>query len=163
MGLLSWLGMPFARCQTKTLREQYDASARMFDLRVKLVNDDWLLAHGLWVSHRTLLGALIEINGFPEVCRVLLTYEGSETDAAFRRFCEMTDGIESGFLTTRFVYIAVKKPKWKIVRMIDKRDCPVQGFTLINGWRKLLPVPWLWQRFRKQNVSANKWVLVDFL
>ena len=163
MGWLSWLGTPFARCQTKTLREQYDAGARLFDLRVKLVNDDWHLAHGLWVSRRTLLGTLIEINGYPEVCRVILTYEGSEKDRAFRRFCEMTDGIESGFKMLRFVYISVKKPTWKILRMIDRRSCPEQGFTPITGWRKLLPVPWLWAQFFKRKPAPNKWVLVDYL
>ena len=172
-GLLSWIGLPFAKCQTKTIREQYEAGARMFDLRVKLVNDDWHLAHGLWVSHRTLLGTLIEINDFPEVCRVMITYEGSDKDKAFRRFCEMTDGIESGFLTTRFVYIAVKKPTWEILRMIDRRSQPEQGFVPITGWRKLLPIPWLWHVIRSLryfrgtaatlDVNTSKWRLVDFL
>lgn len=188
--LLSWLGWPFARCQGKTLREQYDAGARMFDLRVKLYNHDWYLAHGAWHSRRTLLGALLEINDYPEVCRVILTYEGSRHDAAFARFCEMTDGIEHAFSTLRFVYIAVKRPKWAFVRVIDKRSYPVQGFVPITGWRRLLPVPWVWYFVRSlrywrfatfgpdgptfgagaPTFGANaptedtkKWVLVDFL
>ena len=181
--LLSWLGWPFARCQGKTLREQYEAGARMFDLRVKLYKDDWYLAHGAWRSRRTLLGALLEINDYPEVCRVILTYEGSRHDAAFARFCEMTDGIEHAFSTLRFVYIAVKRPKWAFVRVIDKRSYPVQGFVPITGWRRIMPIPWIWHFVHTlryfcfatfgagaptfgadaPTLDTKKWVLVDFL
>ena len=40
-GFLSWIGTPFARTQRKTLREQYEAGCRMFDIRVKLVDGEW--------------------------------------------------------------------------------------------------------------------------
>ena len=155
----------------------------MFDLRVKLYKDDWYLAHGAWRSRRTLLGALLEINDYPEVCRVILTYEGSRHDAAFARFCEMTDGIEHAFSTLRFVYIAVKRPKWAFVRVIDKRSYPVQGFMPITGWRRIMPIPWIWHfvlslRYfccatfgagaptfgaNAPTEETKKWVLVDFL
>lgn len=34
-GLLSWFATPFARCQSKSIKEQYDAGCRWFDIRVK--------------------------------------------------------------------------------------------------------------------------------
>ena len=36
-GLLSIIGTPFARTQSKTIKEQYDTGCRMFDIRVKLI------------------------------------------------------------------------------------------------------------------------------
>ena len=75
-GLLSWLGTPFARCQTKTIREQYEAGCRFYDLRVCTYGDDWYLCHGLWLSRRTLLGVLVQLSRYPERCNVILTYEG---------------------------------------------------------------------------------------
>ena len=33
----SWILTPFARCQGKTIKKQYEAGCRLFDIRVKLV------------------------------------------------------------------------------------------------------------------------------
>ena len=162
-GLLSWLGTPFARCQSKTIREQYEAGCRFYDLRVRAYGDDWYLCHGLWRSRRTLLGVLVQLSRYPERCNVILTYEGSKNDTDFGRFVEMTDGIERAFRHINFVYTAVKRPKWEILREIDKGNFPRQGFMPIIGWRCLLPFPWLWAQFCQKNRDTNKWVLVDFL
>ena len=34
-GFLSWLVTPFAKTQSKTIKEQYEAGCRMFDIRIK--------------------------------------------------------------------------------------------------------------------------------
>lgn len=36
---------PWGKCQNKTLKEQYDAGVRYFDVRVKIINDKWHLVH----------------------------------------------------------------------------------------------------------------------
>ena len=162
-GLLSWLGTPFARCQTKTIREQYEAGCRFYDLRVCTYGDDWYLCHGLWLSRRTLLGVLVQLSRYPERCNVILTYEGSRNDTDFGRFVEMTDGIETAFRHINFVYTAVKCPKWEILRAIDKGNFPRQGFTPITGWRRLLPLPWVWHKLSRRRKIDGKNVLIDFL
>lgn len=162
-GLLSWLGTPFARCQTKTIREQYEAGCRFYDLRVRVYGGDWYLCHGLWMSRRTLLGVLVQLSRYPERCNVILTYEGSKNDTEFGRFVEMTDGIERAFRHINFVYTAVKRPQWEILRAIDKGNFPRQGFTPITGWRKLLPLPWVWHKLSRRREIDGKNVLIDFL
>ena len=77
-GFLSWLVTPFARTQSKTIKEQYNAGCRMFDIRVKLINNKWCCAHGIWYTKRTAEDILKEINNFPETCYVTLTYEGND-------------------------------------------------------------------------------------
>ena len=52
-GFLSWLITPFAKTQSKTIKEQYDVGCRMFDIRVKLINNEWYCAHGIWRTKRT--------------------------------------------------------------------------------------------------------------
>lgn len=92
-GLLSILGTPFARTQSKTIREQYEAGCRMFDSRVKLFDKDWCCAHGLWKSERLALDILREINSFSEKCYVTLTYEGNSKKKA--EFVEFVNHIKS--------------------------------------------------------------------
>ena len=59
-GILSWLGTPFAKTQSKTIKEQYEAGCRMFDIRVKLIDNEWYCAHGLWRTKRTAYDKLEE-------------------------------------------------------------------------------------------------------
>ena len=75
-GLLSLIGTPFARTQSKTIKEQYEAGCRMFDIRLKLCGKEWRCAHGLWKSKRLAEDIIKEINSFTDTCYVTLTYEG---------------------------------------------------------------------------------------
>lgn len=43
MRLIAWT----ARCQSATIREQYEAGARCFDLRIKFSDGELMIAHGL--------------------------------------------------------------------------------------------------------------------
>ena len=76
-GFLSFLVSPFAKTQSKTIQEQYDAGCRSFDIMVR--EDEWGVyrcAHGLWTSRRSATEILSEINSFQEPCQVCVTYEG---------------------------------------------------------------------------------------
>ena len=174
-GLLSWLGTPFSKCQRKTIREQYEAGARYFDLRAAWRDGEWRCAHGLWTSRRTLADILTEINGYDEPCKVILTYEGGEDEPNFIAFKAEVEDIVRDYLYIQFQYFAVKLPKWRIWKKVGK-NYPVQGFVPIEGWRRLLPVPWIWHfilslRYRRcatfgagaPTEETKKYVLVDFL
>ena len=76
----SWLLTPFARWQSKTIKQQYKAGCRMFDIRVKWVYDSWRCAHGAWYTKRSAASILNDINLFPEKCYVSVTYEGRLKD-----------------------------------------------------------------------------------
>lgn len=51
-GILSFIGIPFAKTQSKTIDEQYKACCRYFDIRVKKTKRGWICAHGLQQSKR---------------------------------------------------------------------------------------------------------------
>ena len=162
LDLLSYIGIPFARCQSKTITQQYRAGARYFDLRVKWYCGEFHIAHGLWLSLRTLTGILDEISDFPETCHVILTYEGKDSDKEYLHFMRSALLLPGRYPKIEWEYFAIKKPKWRIIRM-DGKNYPEQGFIPLTGWRCLLPFPWLWAQFCRRNRDTNKWVLVDFL
>ena len=75
-GFLSFLVSPFAKTQSKSIQEQYDAGCRSFDIRVR--EDElgvYRCAHGLWMSKRNATEILSEINSFPEPCQVVLLFK----------------------------------------------------------------------------------------
>ena len=67
--------IPFAKTQSKTLQEQYDAGCRLFDIRVKLHRGQWKCAHGIWITKRTAYDIFEQLNTFKGAI-VNITYEG---------------------------------------------------------------------------------------
>ena len=62
-GFLSFLVTPFAKTQSKTIKEQYDTGCRSFDIRVRKDKDGvFRCAHGLWMSKRSATEILSEVN-----------------------------------------------------------------------------------------------------
>ena len=61
-GFLSWLVTPFAKTQSKTIKEQYEAGCRMFDIRARYAAGAWRCAHGVWTSVRDVYSILHEIS-----------------------------------------------------------------------------------------------------
>lgn len=174
--LLSWIMIPFSRTQSKTIRQQYEAGCRMFDLRCRFDRDGISLrgAHGLFVTDRQITDILEEIDSFPEPCYVSLTYEGV-----------LDRNKEAMFKTAVGVYKAVhKRIKWGDIaaKYKDRKDiivdwiniCPAeqwdrtrQGFVPLNGktWQTYLPIPWLWKKIYhdKPKFDEDVFTFVDFL
>lgn len=167
--------VPFAKTQSKTIKEQYEAGCRSFDIRLKHHFGAWRCAHGLWFTKRTAMDILNEINEFPEKCQVCLTYEGTSNNVPdFTHFI--------GILKTTFTNIiygssAIKygkegMKKFKIKYEIldapqDGYEGGVQGFLPLDGrsWHTFLPIPWLWDKLYKRPHQFNeeKFTYVDFL
>lgn len=79
-GLLSLLVAPFTRTQRKSIRQQYEAGCRWFDIRVRLIGSNWRCCSGAWTAQRTALSILHEIDDFDERCYVRLTCDRMLTD-----------------------------------------------------------------------------------
>jgi hypothetical protein len=78
-----WL-RPFnflCKCQDKTLKEQYDAGARSFDLRFAKYRGEWYAAHGAMLYGKKLFTALWDL---------YYLSVGSKEPAYFRVLCEDT-------------------------------------------------------------------------
>ena len=173
-GFLSWLVIPFAKTQSKTIKQQYDAGCRMFDIRVKLIDNEWHCAYGIWHTKRNVEDILNEINNFSDTCYVTVTYEGN-SDNLFE-YTIFIDRIQKKFnniiwggigikyrkdahlLNVKFDYIQPYPSDWPVTR---------RGFIPLDGssWHILLPLPWLWKKiyYNKPVFFNNIYTFVDFL
>ena len=176
-GFLSFLVSPFAKTQSKTIKEQYDAGCRSFDIRVR--EDEWGVyrcAHGLWMSKRNATEILSEINSFPDPCQVCVTYEGCIDDSAyyglFEYYCEWCKNAYFNIIWGKF---CIKYDKRNSVKVSYDEVLPedrnyeggIQGFLPLDGrsWHTYIPIPWLWDRLyhRPHTFNADKFTYVDFL
>lgn len=161
-GLLSLLVTPFSKCQIKTLKEQYDAGCRYFDIRYKWSDDrqTWVCAHGLWESKKDLYDVLKEINSFGD-CYVMLTCESGEA----MDNTEMCATL-SHFPCIKFTSFNAKHPEWKVIRSIHAVPS-VSKFKILDWqtWHTLIPIPWLWKKvyYDKPEFNEDTFTMVDFL
>ena len=161
-GILSFLVAPFSKCQSKTLKEQYEAGCRYFDIRYKWSEEQfgWVCAHGLWESKRNLYEVLNEINSFGD-CYVMMTCESGEPMLDAR-----IDVLIKMFTNIKFTSFNVKHPEWKVVRSINPVPS-VSKFKILDWstWHTLLPIPWLWKKvyFDKPEFNEDIFTMVDFL
>ena len=173
-GFLSWLITPFAKTQSKTIKEQYEAGCRMFDIRVKLIDNKWYCAHGIWHTKRNAEDILEEINGFSDTCYVTVTYEGNSdnlfeyttfVDRIRNKFTNIIwggigikYGKDANLLNVKFDYIQPYPSNWPA----NKR-----GFIPLDGTscHILLPIPWLWKKiyYNKPIFDNTIYTFVDFL
>lgn len=171
-GLLSWLLTPFARCQSKTIREQWEAGCRLFDLRARTDEAGILrLAHGLWVAKRSLASILEELDQIAyEDCWIGLTWEGrSESEEEDKMWIDLASYmLEGRTRNLKLAWIAVKKPVWRTLKIGSGYPGHVQVFHGISPehwWTMLLPVPRFWKQVwtYKKDVPAEKFVVDDFI
>lgn len=173
-GILSWLVTPFAKTQSKSIKEQYEAGCRMFDIRVKLVGNEWKCAHGCWHTERTAEDIISEIDKFADKCYVALTLEGDYEQVYL--FSGFVAHLKTFYKHIHWGGVAVKygegshllKVKYDYVEPYPK-DWPsnVRAFLPLDGstWHILIPIPWLWKKIYHNKVEFNNKVYkyVDFL
>lgn len=172
-GLLSFIGTPFAKTQSKTIKQQYEVGCRMFDIRVKLFNGVWRCAHGLWQSKRLAIDIIREINSFDDTCYVTLTYEGNSKHK--KEFIDFVEKIQEEFTNIHWGGIAIKygegsnlfNPKYDYIKRGINFPSARQGFLPLNGntWHIILPIPYLWKKIYndKPIFNENYYIYVDFL
>lgn len=163
-GWLSWLVTPFAKCQNKTIRDQYNAGCRMFDIRVKRVDGHFRCAHGLWTSERFAYDILDEIDKLGDNI-VILTYEGGlsvHEEADFKEYAQL---LKTNFPHIIWREVCVKKD-WKCIIPSETKEKNTKDFATKDKNRLfcLLPIPWLWKLFSANTEFDGKvFRMVDFL
>lgn len=174
-GFISFLVIPFARTQNKTITEQYNAGCRSFDIRVRYSKKrhTWICAHGLWESKRTAEDIIKEINSFKDKCEVCVTYEGTTNNKnKFDEFATHVRIIYSniiwGSFCCKYAENASTKVDYVPVQYADKEySGGKQGFLPLDGrsWHTYIPIPWLWDRLYKRPHKFNEeyYTFVDFL
>lgn len=168
---------PFARCQSKTLVEQYRAGCRLFDLRIVRHRGKYYGAHGAWRTKKEISECLSPL--YDAVCldkaKVYLApvYEGlldAEGERDFVDFCTALKALYPYFVwgSIHAKYadhgLTVDWPMLKQGAFLPKSR---QGFLPLDGrhWQTYLPIPWLWKMiyFRKPQFDEDVYTYVDFL
>ena len=171
--LLSLLGAPVARCQTKTIAQQLEAGVRLFDLRVKPYRhatrynvyyplekiQNCTLGHGLCDYNITLKDAVKKINDFGREngrqMFVLVTFEGQLQDQ-HESFVGDVVRFVAPYKWTTLIEVNVKKPKWaQLWRNSRSVVRYTSDFAKMQGWRNLAPFPAFWHRFVKYPVQPE--------
>ena len=160
-GVLSFLGTPFSKTQSKTIDEPYKVGCRYFDIRVKKTDRGWICAHGLWQSKRLAEDVLKQINEYGD-CYIRVVYEGVPTED----YEETVDKWIDQFSNIKFGCIAYKYPQWTNVKVINNISC-VDSFLALDfrSWHTFLPIPWLWKKIYYNTPVFNNdyYTMVDFL
>lgn len=176
--LWSWLMIPFSRTQSKTIKQQYEAGCRLFDIRVRIDKSGlFRCAHGLFITSKFASEILNEIDNFKEQCYVLITYEGK-----FKRkkdedlFLDTAKFWRTYYTNILWGPVSVKygkSSKGLVIKydIILDADCKMppteQAFLPLNGktWQTYIPIPWLWKKiyFNTPKFNQDVYKFVDFL
>lgn len=165
---------PFAKTQTKTIKEQFEAGCRYFDLRV---DKDYYICHGLWRAEKNLFDVLSELEYLACKKEVKVYY----TLTVERNFKGIEDFIE-GLKALRFNYPSIecvcinrKRPVWTTIhsfwKMALKPDyvsvpTPEEYMKFdFKNWKKYIPIPKVLHSIYKRKYKFNEkyFVMVDFL
>lgn len=181
-GKCQWWLRPFAfmgRCQNKTIQEQFEAGARLFDLRVRFANRGFYACHGIfrYTTGRGSPKDLRWLNRQPYKVAVRVVLEQMKpTDADKEAFAALCEG-----LTTFSPYIdffggwakgEYDKPIYDFHSGIGEQDLCDRYSSVCRVW-PWLPKwatcwwPWLYARVNnKRNInrhSGSKWLFIDFI
>lgn len=163
----TWIFIPFARTQSKSVKEQLNAGCRYFDIRVRKTFRGWVCAHGLWETKKSVDDILSEINSVGSYCTI--TYEGWGDKDYEKKVDEWVAKYPNiKFTSVNIKYTEGLKLKWKCLKVINNVDCGVKAafFQLdFRSWHTFLPIPWLWKKIYGPNPVFNDeyYQFVDFL
>lgn len=168
-GLLSLLVAPFAKCQSKTIRQQYTAGCRLFDFRIKYNSKNELVfAHGLWTAKTKVKEVLKTLNTWstlddPIYCTIM--YEGKLSEDKDDWWLSICEEIREKYPNLHILNVQVKYP-WRNLKDYEGLKS-TQAFKVLDGrsWHTYIPIPWLWDKLlsRPHVFNNEEYRFVDFL
>lgn len=163
-----------AKCQSKNIREQYDAGVRLFDLRVRFdKNGEPILAHGLMeYCSDNLLNDIRFLNSQKDaVVRVILetSCPNNKQEAWFSNFCY---NMQENYLAITFIG-GNRKFDWKSIYKFGTYEPVVVGeFSSVptdKWYGKVNDLwPWLWAKRHNEKVldeyiTFKGYLMMDFV
>ena len=167
-----WYLYPFrfvARCQSKTIQEQYeDYGIRMFDLRISFTKDFHLeFRHGLIAYKGSVKNILKYLNSKGDTY-VRLIYEKGEYDLLFTHLCKR---LEEKYPNIK-LFGGIKKKGWKTLYTFKNNPSYEDKYssnnykgttgTILDDW-----FPWLYAFFNnKKNIKKGtdkEFLMIDFV
>lgn len=160
-----WFAIPFARCQKKTIKEQYDAGVRCFDLRITFEESQPVFAHGITGFEGSPVDVLYDINQFPEKCYVRIILEDTsvihENEDKFYHFCKLY----SSLMKNITFFEGRRRCDWKLV--YGFQDSP-QMYQAVGSmakdarWYERL-IPWFYAKRMNENNMKIDWKSYDIV
>lgn len=169
-----WYLKPFfwmAKCQNKTIEQQYEAGARVFDLRIRFSPYKTTLCHGVFEYDYSIYELLYTLSNFNDrvYCRVILESNSKMGDQELQEklFCNFCEYLCVAFPNIIF-FGGNRKYDWKVIYnfgipepSLDDKYSSVDGNIIQKIW------PWLYAKLNnKKNLKkgTDKDVLfIDFI
>lgn len=168
---------PFAKCQNKTLVEQYNQGCRMFDIRVIKKRNEYYGAHGWWRTKRPLKDYLWQLSVVTtERVYISITYEGVFKNYNSRLECiSYYDDLINTFSNLHFIFGSLYakhaelgiSSAWGVLKQGVVLPENKQAFIPLDGrsWHTYIPIPRLWNKLYSEPHEFNNdyYKYVDFL
>ena len=171
-----------AKCQSKTLSEQFHDGVRYFDIRLKWDSrkETWIIARGLIEYKGNIRRVLETLNSLSEFyneklyVRFMLEYNKRPNDEAtkiikLRNFVRYARGEYSNIM-----YHLIET-KWdeKVIERYSNNIVLIHSYSSVLGWKRFFLIPYLYaKRHNKENRKTfknsledkdNKVLMLDFV
>lgn len=162
--LLSKLVRPFAKCQSKTLKQQLDEGVQAFDFRIVYKDDKLTIVHGLWNSGLNINTILKKIITYAKKSKgkyyIKIIYKGAFYDDNWDKFIKWSQRLPN---KTLIKYNVVDKKGRIFYRNFDNHCEHLYKDLSINfkSFYWLIPIPWLWNKLIKPRISDKATNLVN--
>ena len=162
------------RCQSKDISTQLALGAEIFDLRLRLVGDEWRVAHGATTYGLLPYDDLFNLNSQTDgvYCRVLLEYnkEPKDCDNITSHFKGMCKALEIRYPNIRF-FGGNCKWKWsKTVHDFGRKPPKfIDAYSSMADKNKVNDLwPWLWAKhhnkaWKEKYAGTGETLLMDFI
>lgn len=160
MYLINWA----AKCQSKTLSEQFHAGVRYFDIRVKWNEKDkeWVLAHGL-VEYKGKLNRILETLNSLAVfynediyVRFLIEYNKIPDDEATKIINLKAYVGNARGRFPRLTYHLIET-KWdeKVIEEYTKYIYLIHKYSSVLGWKRFLWIPYCYAKLHNKEAKEK--------
>lgn len=149
-----------ARCQSLTLEQQYAKGVRLFDIRIKIVNDKVCSGHGI-ATYKVDFDEIFSFLNNKRDCSVRIILE-SGNDTRFRIFVEYLMKIYQNIEYTG----GQRKRDWK--KMINLQEADITHLYWMHKKWWMIPFPYLFAKRHnnKENqryLNDSSWSMFDFI
>ena len=176
-----WFMIPFARCQRKTIEQQWNDGARCFDLRIRFTKQgEPYFAHGLYeCTHKvkfidvlTQLDKLILRDGQRAFVRLILEDPDKQNHNVvyFKAFCQAWETHQAFHTVNKWIYFfgGNRKGDWAQIVEFDYKPNLTQyvGSMMEDArwYEKIMPFAYAWRRNKKNKQNPQGDIAIyDFI
>lgn len=160
MYLINWA----AKCQNKTLSEQFHAGVRYFDIRVKWNEKDrtWVIAHGL-IEYKGSIGRILEtLNALAKFyeekiyVRFLLEYNKMPDDEA-TKILKLENYVKwsRGYYSNLHYHLIETKWNEKVIDEYTKGIILTHKYSSVLGKKRFLWIPYWYAKLHNNKTKED--------